>query len=228
MNKRYFIFALAFFFLSFLFLALQSAPYIFSKQADIDPQNLTGEPQLAETKAVFENREITVPPVSLADVISPVILGQSNIPKRIEVDLTNQRLYAYEGGTQVYNFLISSGKWAPTPAGTFRIWTKLRYTKMSGGSKALGTYYYLPNVPYVMYFYNDQYPRSRGFGLHGTYWHNNFGKPMSHGCVNMKTSDAALLYQWADPYLSQGQRSVQASADNPSTEIIIYGQAPRG
>lgn len=53
-----------------------------------------------------------------------------------------------------------------------------------------GPGYYLPDVPYVMYFY-------RGYGLHGTYWHNNFGVPMSHGCVNLRTEDAAWLFDWA-------------------------------
>jgi lipoprotein-anchoring transpeptidase ErfK/SrfK len=54
----------------------------------------------------------------------------------------------------------------------------------------VGPGYDLPNVPYVMYFY-------QGYGLHGTYWHHNFGHPMSHGCVNFKTEDAGWLYNWA-------------------------------
>ena len=53
-----------------------------------------------------------------------------------------------------------------------------------------GPGYYLPNVPYTMYFY-------QGYGLHGTYWHHNFGTPMSHGCVNLATPDAEWLYNWA-------------------------------
>jgi lipoprotein-anchoring transpeptidase ErfK/SrfK len=132
---------------------------------------------------------------------------------------------AYEGDQQIYNFLISSGKWGRTPTGNFRIWIKLRYTKMEGGSKALNTYYYLPNVPYVMYFYNDEIPKWRGYGLHGTYWHNNFGHPMSHGCINMKTEEAGLLYQWANPNLGD-KTSDYATEDNPGTEIVIYGEAP--
>jgi lipoprotein-anchoring transpeptidase ErfK/SrfK len=68
--------------------------------------------------------------------------------------------------------------------GRFRIQTKLRSTRMSGPG------YNLPNVPYTMYFY-------RGYAIHGTYWHNNFGHPMSHGCVNMRTGDAAWVYNWA-------------------------------
>jgi lipoprotein-anchoring transpeptidase ErfK/SrfK len=53
-----------------------------------------------------------------------------------------------------------------------------------------GPGYYLPNVPYTMYFYG-------GYGLHGTYWHNNFGTPMSHGCVNLSTADSGWLFDWA-------------------------------
>lgn len=124
--------------------------------------------------------------------------------KRVEIDLTHQRLYAFEGNTRIYNFPISSGKpWWPTPTGTFYPQTKLRYDEMIGGSTAYGTYYDLPNVPYVVYFY-------QGYSLHGTYWHNNFGHPMSHGCVNLPTPDAAQLYSWIDY----------------STPITIYGQTP--
>jgi len=52
-----------------------------------------------------------------------------------------------------------------------------------------GPGYYLSDVPYIMYFYD-------GYGLHGTYWHSNFGTPMSHGCVNLRTEDAGWLYDF--------------------------------
>src|SRR3990167_8129482 len=122
------------------------------------------------------------------------ILGEATQPKGekwIEVDLSDQKLYMKEGDTTAGSFLISSGKWAPTPQGQWRIWTKLRYTRMMGGSKALGTYYNLPNVPYTMYY-------DRGYGIHGAYWHNNFGNPMSHGCINMKPEEAGIVFRWAD------------------------------
>ena len=96
---------------------------------------------------------------------------------------------------------------------------------MEGGSKAINTYYYLPNVPYVMFFYNDEIPKYRGFGLHGTYWHSNFGYTMSHGCVNMKTEEAGLIYNWAKPDLGN-KWSVFADDENPGTQIVIYGVAP--
>lgn len=117
------------------------------------------------------------------------ILGTES-DRWIEIDLSDQRLSAWEGGNKIYSYLVSTGKWAPTPTGDFKIWTKLAKTTMSGGSKSLGTYYYLPNVPCTMYFY-------KGYGIHGTYWHNNFGTPMSHGCVNMKTEEACNLFSWA-------------------------------
>jgi len=68
---------------------------------------------------------------------------------------------------------------------------------MSGGSKENGTYYYLPNVPYILFYYNNQVPKQYGYSLHGTYWHDNFGTPMSHGCINMKTEDVAQIFNWA-------------------------------
>lgn len=103
----------------------------------------------------------------------------------IDVDLTTQSLYAYEGDTVVNSFVVSTGTWrTPTVTGKYKIWIKLKSTTMSGPG------YHLTNVPFTMYFY-------KGYGIHGTYWHNNFGTPMSHGCVNMRTSDAEWLFYWA-------------------------------
>jgi len=190
-------------------------------------KQLTGDFDPSAKFAVFNNQRLDLSQLPLKEEREPLhVLGQTAAPKRIEIDLTNQRLYAYEGNRMVYNFLVSTGKWGRTPTGRFHIWIKLRYCKMEGGSRALRTYYYLPNVPYVMYFYNRQHPKWQGYGIHGTYWHHNFGHPMSHGCINMKTEEAALLYYWAQPDL-WGRRSILATNDNPGTEIIIYGQAPK-
>lgn len=198
--------------------------FLKTEQKNISLENLTGEYDLTTTAGVFNGASVSSNEIAEVKNKNDV-LGVSDRPKRIEVDLATQRLYAFEGDQMIYNFLISSGKWGKTPTGTFRIWIKLRYTKMSGGNKALNTYYYLPNVPYVMYFENDQVPAYRGFGLHGTYWHSNFGHPMSHGCVNMKTEEAGLLYNWVGPNLGDNV-SGRPTPDNPGTEIIIYGVAP--
>lgn len=122
----------------------------------------------------------------------PSVLG-TNTPdddKWIEVDLSEQKLYMKERDKTILSFLVSTGRWMPTPTGEWRIWSKFRYTRMKGGSQALGTFYDLPNVPYTM-FYNN------GYGIHGAYWHNNFGNPMSHGCVNMKPEEAGIVFNWA-------------------------------
>lgn len=203
----------------------QQIIFSFSPQGTIDPVHLVQEVDPSETTAIFDNQTIPIPSY-VANLPSPSqVLGDTSEEKRIEVDLTNQRLYAFEGGKMVYNFLVSTGKWGKTPTGIFHIWVKLRATKMSGGSQALHTYYYLPNVPYVMFFANDEVPKWKGFSLHGTYWHSNFGRPMSHGCVNMKTEEVAQLYQWARPDL-QGKSSIYANDDNPGTQVVIYGTAP--
>ncbi len=103
----------------------------------------------------------------------------------IDVNLRTQRLTAYQGNTPVFSALISGGlPRTPTVVGRFAIYSKLTSTRMRGPG------YDLPGVPYTMYFY-------RGYAIHGTYWHNNFGQPMSHGCVNMRTQDAAWLFNWA-------------------------------
>ena len=100
----------------------------------------------------------------------------------VDVDLSEQMVYAYVGDNLLNSFLVSTGTAAhPTVVGQFRIWIMLRYTDMSGPG------YYLPDVPYTMYFYE-------GYGLHGTYWHSNFGPPMSHGCVNLRTEDAGWIF----------------------------------
>ncbi len=201
----------------------------FSNQAALDIDGLTGEYDPLHTTAIFNNEMVFVPSQQFADAH---VLGDDDSEdiedpdyKRIEVDLTNQKLYAFEGDKKVMEFLVSTGKWGKTPTGEFRIWTKLRYTRMSGGSKELRTYYNLPNVPFTMFFSNAEIPASRGFGIHGTYWHDNFGHPMSHGCVNMKTEEVEQLYYWANPELGE-EKSIRATKDNPGTKIIIYGKAP--
>ncbi len=177
-----------------------------------------------KTPAQFHGSFVTPP--ELASLTAPTnILGTTAEQKRIEVDLTHQRVYAFEGDRKVYEFLTSTGKWGRTPTGTFHVWTKLKSTLMHGGSGA--DYYYLPNVPWVMFFGNSEIPASRGFSLHGTYWHNNFGHPMSHGCVNLRTEDAKTLFEWADPPLTNTKAwSVTVRAADEGTPVVIYGTTP--
>ena len=120
-------------------------------------------------------------------VSTPVAnFNNSSDNKRILVVLSEQKLYAYDGDTLLASFLISSGTTDhPTVTGEYNVWIKLDSTRMKGDG------YDIPNVLWTMYFYKD-------YGIHAANWHNNFGVPMSHGCINMKTEDADWLYHWAE------------------------------
>lgn len=130
--------------------------------------------------------------------------------KWIEVNVTGQRVTAWEGNVPVMSFLTSTGlPGTPTVLGEYNIYWKLESTLMTGPG------YYLPEVPYTMYFY-------AGYALHGAYWHDNFGNPMSHGCVNLSIDNAKKLFEWADPVLPEGQTQVVSSPDNPGTLVVVH------
>lgn len=121
---------------------------------------------------------LTAPPISAP---APTVMQG----KQIVVDLSDSRLYAYENGVLVFSALGSMGLPAtPTVQGDFTVQREVRAQTMSGPG------YWLPNVEWVLYFY-------RGYAIHGTYWHSNFGQPMSHGCVNLTNEDARWVYEWA-------------------------------
>jgi hypothetical protein len=174
-----------------------------------------------EKIAVFENETISIPELAKA-LEEKVVLGTASPSERwIEVDLSEQKLKAWDGNALFLETPISTGlPWWPTPKGEFRIWIKLRFTKMEGGSGRY--YYYLPNVPYVMYFENESIPAWRGYGLHGTYWHDAFGTQRSHGCVNLPTPIAERLFYWTTPEPSGGKWTVYASDNKPGTRIVIH------
>lgn len=105
--------------------------------------------------------------------------------RELAVDLSTQMAYAYQDGVLQHSALVSTGlPGTPTVQGEYAIWHKTPSQTMTGPG------YWLPNVQWVMYFY-------QGYGFHGTYWHNNFGNPMSHGCVNMTNDDALWFYNFA-------------------------------
>lgn len=105
--------------------------------------------------------------------------------RRIEIDLSEQLLMAWEGSTKILETKVSTGRPEfPTVNGIYRVQRKLDSTRMRGPG------YDTPDVPWTMYFF-------RGYAIHGTYWHNDFGVPISHGCINMPVPDAKRLYDWA-------------------------------
>ena len=160
----------------------------------------TNMPTLATTEAPIVAPEATETPGTVAmEIVTDDSMNQSVPPDEnqaqypaegngerwIDVSLSEQRVYAYEGDVVVNSFLASTGvAQTPTVTGKYKIYVKVRVQDMSGPG------YYLRDVPYVMFFYDD-------YGLHGTYWHNNFGTPMSRGCVNLTIDDAAWLFSWA-------------------------------
>jgi lipoprotein-anchoring transpeptidase ErfK/SrfK len=105
--------------------------------------------------------------------------------KWIVIDVSKQTLTAYEWETPVLSAAVSTGKpYTPTPLGEFAIYARVPVQDMKGPG------YLLRDVRYIAYFAGE-------YAIHATYWHDNFGQPMSHGCVNMRTADARWLYEWA-------------------------------
>ena len=109
--------------------------------------------------------------------------------KWIDIDIGTQRVYAMVGNHRAREFVASTGITRyPTVTGQFQVYVKFRKDDMRGVD--FGVPWYLPDVPYVMYFFSD-------YGIHGTYWHDNFGTPMSHGCINLSIADAEWLYNFS-------------------------------
>lgn len=151
-------------------------------------------PSQMESETPAEQSSPTDTPGMVSDIVDNSS-QDSNIPspedqvpddgRWIDVNLAEQQIYAYEGNLLVNSFIVSTGlPDTPTVTGEYRIYVKVPIQDMSGPG------YYLPDVPWVMFFYDE-------YGFHGTYWHNNFGTPMSRGCVNLRIEDADWLYNWA-------------------------------
>jgi len=126
----------------------------------------------------------------------------------IDVSVGKQVLLAYEGTKAVYATLVSSGEAGledpettkSTARGIFRIHTKHLTTTMA--SKVVGEEFELKDIPYVQYF-------EEGYALHAAYWHDDFGTPRSHGCINLAPEDARFLFQWTEPQLPAGWHGVR-------------------
>jgi vancomycin resistance protein YoaR len=147
------------------------------------------------------NREIAL---AMETVERPRLIQENPEPpmkegKVIAIDLTTQTIYGYENGDLLYFARTSTGR-PPyyTNPGQWKIYYKTRRQTMSGPG------YSLPNVQWTMFY-------DRGYGIHGTYWHNNFGTPMSHGCTNLTNEDAKWFWEWAPV----------------GTAVHVYGETPR-
>ncbi|MFN2103484.1 MAG: L,D-transpeptidase family protein [Candidatus Promineifilaceae bacterium] len=161
--------------------------------ADSDQDVVVEEIESEAAKSAESDEGVAAEAESETAVEEELASNDSAVPasneRWIDVNLTTQLLTAYEGETPVLYSAISSGLWQfPTVTGEFHTWIKYESQDMTGYH--LGYNYDLKDVPYVMYFFED-------YAIHGAYWHNNFGTPMSHGCVNMNVPDAEWLYNWA-------------------------------
>jgi lipoprotein-anchoring transpeptidase ErfK/SrfK len=153
---------------------------------------LVANPDIGNANRIYPGQEILIPGASeqvytlLEERPAEVARAIANGERWIEVDIAHQSVHAWEGTELKRSFLVSTGRPnTPTVTGQYNIWIKLRYDDMRGPG------YNLKSVPYVMYFY-------KGYGLHGTYWHNDFGNPRSAGCVNLRTEDAEWLFSFAE------------------------------
>ncbi|ADO75112.1 L,D-transpeptidase family protein [Stigmatella aurantiaca] len=139
----------------------------------------------------------------------------------LDVDLTEQVLVAYEGVKPVYATLISSGKpLHETPTGIFRIWLKSSEADMTGAEGR--SRYRVATVPWTMFFQGN-------FALHTAYWHDRWGEPVSHGCINLSPRDARALYRWSGPEVPLGWSMAYGTADFLGSRIRVrQGLEPTG
>ncbi len=144
----------------------------------------------------------------------------------IDIDLENQVLIAYEWLQPRYVTLISSGRLKVprpdldyrTPRGVFRIRAKHLTATMDNDEPGEPPYS-LEDVPYVMYF-------KGAYAFHSAFWHDRFGRPRSHGCINLAPYDAKWLYNWAGPDLPVGWHGGYTTDDNPGTWVFVHGETP--
>lgn len=172
--------------------------------------------------SIFDNKFIATLATKPAENTSTAVLGShiaaDGSEKWIEVDISDQKLYAWEGNRKAYEFSVSTGRPGyDTVQGEFRVWRKVRNQTYRGGSEERGDYYYLPNVPHSLFFY-------QGYAIHGAYWHNDFGiKRRSSGCVNVRPDEAEQVYNWAGPAMPAGAGALNSTNDNPGIKVVVHG-----
>lgn len=155
-----------------------------ARRYDLSVQHLMGINGLSNPNHVWVGQQLKV----VGSSPKTIDMSYAPVPgsKRIEVNLANQTLTAWDGTRVVLHTSISSGTdYTPTVTGRYHIDRKYAVQRM------IGPGYDIPDVPWVMYFWD-------GYAFHGAYWHNSFGTPMSHGCIHLRPSEAEALYNWAD------------------------------
>jgi lipoprotein-anchoring transpeptidase ErfK/SrfK len=153
-------------------------------------QSANSDPSLQSTALPGSTDTATPTPPDNSEWVAAWVddLKQSS-QQWIQINLAEQRLTAWEGNTPVFSVLVSTGRTMDqTPTGVYSIQTKYRTTRMQGEHE--GIKYDIPDVPYTMYF-------SGSYAIHGAYWHDDFGTPVSSGCINVPVDAASWLFGWA-------------------------------
>ena len=140
----------------------------------------------------------------------------------IDVDIERQTLVAYEGRTPVFATLVSTGrdtKESRTPLGVFRIWVKLDYSDMDDLERTdVEKNYAIQDVPWVQFFKGS-------YGFHAAFWHDDFGRRRSHGCINLSPADARYLFSFTHPVLPPGWNAILPIERDRPTVVQVRGQA---
>lgn len=135
--------------------------------------------------------------------------------KRIYVDLASQTVTAFEGEKPVLTVRCSSGaKGTETPLGEFRTYHKGPSIHMTNQGDGTENTYHLPGVPWVSFFTGS------GVALHGTYWHNDYGRPSSRGCVNLLPGDSKFLYRWTRPEVPPGTPYLSQIGEGTLVKVV--------
>lgn len=160
---------------------------LIAKEYNVAMSDIVALNNISDPNLLYIGQELLIP---AGGIFEPTADDAPSAPtsqgKSILVSTNNQRIYAYENGQLVRSHLVSTGlSNTPTVLGDYSVYVKYAADDMSGPG------YFLPQVPYTMYFF-------QGYAIHGTYWHNKFGRPMSHGCVNLPTEEAQWFFNWAE------------------------------
>jgi hypothetical protein len=150
--------------------------------------------------------------------VTPLSPGMPNTFKKLEIHLPEQLMIAYEQNTPVFMARVATGGRFrdgdfTTPTGHYLTYHKRPSRHMAAGNLAAGGYD-LPGVPWISYFTES------GVSIHGTYWHNNYGRPRSHGCINMTPLAAKWIYRWTQPEVPHDKQMVYRDF---GTSLNIFG-----
>jgi lipoprotein-anchoring transpeptidase ErfK/SrfK len=147
--------------------------------------------------------------------LAPLSPDVPNSEKRIYIDLASQTVTAFEGDTTVLTARCASGtKGTKTPLGDYLTYHKAPTVHMTDAEPRETGTYDLPGVPWVTFFTGS------GHSFHGTYWHNDYGSPRSHGCINLTPEDARFIYLWTHPVVPPNVRYLHLPGDGTSVEIV--------